>query len=301
MERDKDGGRVMDDSMQMGEKFNYLEYIESISMEERIKLCSIYYKIHPRCRIQGSRLFESLKTNYFCIVGSYDNIQNTFNKVIKNYIEVEEKGYASSIPNAELLCIVRHFFSDVYSFLNIYARIYSSLLSPKGRSTPSNGFNEHRKMVLKNSNINEFMDYSKILGDLTWYEKFHLLRSEETHFLLGCISADKKKDKHFITYFSRTDSPRPERDEMIEIDDVLLFIAEILNGVNKLFDHISVEILKFIDPNKRCHISFGVEDGSLCVKGLSIIEFILNKPGECAIWQGGCSKHGKICFAEIRQ
>ena len=290
----------MDDSMQMGEKFNYLEHIESTSMEERIKLCSVYYKIHPRCRIQGLRLFESLKTNYFCIVGSYDNIQNNFNKVIENYIEVEEKGYASNIPNAELLCMVRHFFSDVYSFLDIYAKIYRSLLSPKGKPTPRR-FNEHRKMVLQNSDISEFMGYSRVLRDLTWYEKFHLLRSEETHFLLGTISADKKKDKQSITYFSRTDSPRPERDEMIEIDDVLLFIAEILNGVNKLFDHISVEILKSIDPNKRCHIPFGVKDGSLCVKGLSIIEFVLNKPGECAIWQGGCNKHGKTCFAETRQ
>ena len=292
----------MDDSMQMGKKFNYLEYIESTSMEERIKLCSVYYKIHPRCRIQGLRLFESLKTNYFCIVVSYDNIQNNFNKVIENYIEVEEKGYASNIPNAELLCIVRHFFSDVYSFLNIYARIYSSLLSPKGKSPPSRSFNDHRKMVLYDSNINNFMDYSKVLGDLTWYERFHILRSEETHFLLGTISVDKNEGNYFITYFSRTDSLRNGRiDKLIKIDDVLLFIAEILNGVNKLFDHISVEILKSIDPNKRYHISCGVEDGSLCVKGLSIIEFILNKPGECAIWHGGCNKHGKTCFAEIRQ
>jgi hypothetical protein len=285
----------------MEEEFNYLEYIESVSIEERVRLCSVYYQIHPRCRIQGKRLFESLKTNCFCIVESYNKVQKNFNKVIENYIEIGEKGHASNIPNEELLCMIRHFFSDVYSFLNIYARIYSSLLSPKGKSAPSNSFNEHRKMVLKNSNINEFMDYSKILGDLTWYEKFHLLRSEETHFLLGTISVDKKEDKYFITYFSRTDSPRPERDEMIEIDDVLLFIAEILNGVNKLFDHISVEILKSINPNKRCHISFGVEDGSLCVKGLSIIEFVLNKPGECAIWHMGCNKHGKTCFAEIRQ
>ena len=291
----------MDDSMQMGEKFNYLGYIESTSMEQRIKLCSVYYKIHPRCRTQGLRLFESLKTNYFCIVGSYDNIQNNFNKVIENYIEVEEKGYASNIPNEKLLCMVRHFFSDIYSFLNIYATIYSSLLSPKDKPTPTRSFNKHRKMVLKNSNINEFMDYSKVLGELTWYEKFRILRSEETHFLLGTISVDKNGGNYFITYFSRTDSPRPERDEMIEIDDVLLFITEILNGVNKLFDHISVEILKSIDPNKRWHIPFGVEDGSLCVKGLSIIEFVLNKPGECAIWHGGCNKHGKTCFAEIRQ
>ena len=291
----------MDDSMQMGENFNYLEYIESTSMEERIKLCSVYYKIHPRCRIQGVRLFESLKTNYFCIVGSYDNIQNNFKKVIENYIEVEEKGYASNSPNAELLCIVRHFFSDIYSFLSIYATIFSSLLSPKDKPTPTRSFNKHRKMVLKNSNINEFMDYSKVLGELTWYEKFHILRTEETHFLLGTISVDKKEGKYFITYFSRTDSPRDDRDAMIKIDDVLLFIAEILNGVNKLFDHISVEILKSIDPNKRCPISFGVEDGSLCVKGLSIIEFILKKPGECVAWHGGCNKHGKTCFAEIRQ
>jgi len=292
----------MDDSMQMEENFKYREYIESMSIDERIKLCSVYYKIHPRCRIQGLRLFESLKTNYFCIVGSYDNIQNNFNNVIENYIEVEEKGYASNIPNEKLLCMVRHLFSDVYSFLNICARIYSSLLSPKGKSTPSNSFNDHRKMVLNDSNINDFMDYSKVLGDLTWYEKFHILRSEETHFLLGTISVDKNEGNYFVTYFSRTDSPRNGRiDELIKIDDVLLFIAEILNGVNKLFDHISVEILKSIDPNKRCHIPFGVEDGSLCVQGLSIIEFILNKPGECAIWHGGCNKHGKTCFAEIRQ
>jgi len=117
--------------------------------------------------------------------------------------------------------------------------------------------------------------------------------------LLGTISVDKKEDKYSIIYFNRTDSPRDERDAMIEIDDVLLFIEEILNGINKLFDHISVEILKTIDPNKRCPISFGVQDGSLCVKGLNIIEFILNKPGECATWHMGCNKHGKTCFAEI--
>ena len=291
----------MDDSMQMGENFNYLEYIESTSMEERVRLCSVYYKIHPRCRIQGFRLFESLKTNYFCIIESYNKVQNNFNKVIENYIEVEEKGYASNIPNEKLLCMVRHFFSDIYSFLDIYAIIYSSLLSPKGKPlTPR--FNNQRKMVLNDSNINDFMDYSKVLGDLTWYEKFHILRSEETHFLLGTISVDKNKSNYFITYSSRTDSLRNGRIyKLIKIDDVLLFIAEIRNGVNKLFDHISVEILKSIDPNKRWHISFGVEDGSLCVKGLSIIEFILNKPGECAIWHRGCNKHGKACFAEIRQ
>ena len=281
----------------MEEEFNYLEYIESVSIEERVRLCSVYYQIHPRCRIQGSRLFESLKTNYFCIVESYNKVQKNFNKVIENYIEIEEKGYASNIPNEELLCMVRHFFSDVYSFLDIYAKIYRSLLSPKGKPTPRS-FNEHRKMVLQNS---EFMGYSRVLKDLTWYEKFHILRSEETHFLLGTISVDKKEDKYFITYFNRTDSPRDDRNAMIEIDDVLLFIEEILNGVNKLFYHISVEILKSIDPNKRCHISFGVEDGSLCVKGLSIIEFVLNKPGECAIWHMGCNKHGKTCFAELRQ
>ena len=291
----------MDDSMQMGENFNYLEYTESTSIEERVRLCSVFYKIHPRCGIQGFRLFEALKTNYFCIVESYTNIQNNINKVIENYIELDEKGYASTIPYDKLLCMVRHFFSDVYSFLDIYAKIYCSLLSPKGKPTPSRSFNKHRKMVLQNSEISEFKGYARILRDLTWYEKFHILRSEETHFLLGTISVDKKKENHFITYFSRTESPRPERDEMIEIDDVLLFIEKILNGVNKLFDHISVEILKSIDPNKRCPISFGVEDGSSCVKGLSIIEFVLNKPGECAIWQGGCNKHGKTCFAEIRQ
>ena len=285
----------------MEEEFNYLEYIESASTEERVKLCSIYYKIHPRCRTQGLRLFESLKTNYFCIVESYNKIRNNFDRVIENYIELEKKGYASSIPNQELLCMVRHFFSDVYSFLDIYAKIYSSLLSPKGMSLPSRYFYDHRKMVLKNSNIDGLVGYSKVLGDLTWYEKFHVLRSEETHFLLGTISVDKKEDKYFITYFSRTDSPRQERDEMIEIDDVLLFIAEILNGVNKLFDYISVEILKSIDPNKRCAVPFGVKDGSLCIKGLSIIEIILNKPGECVIWHGGCNKHGKTCFAEIKQ
>ncbi|MCK4732514.1 MAG: hypothetical protein KAT65_08650 [Methanophagales archaeon] len=285
----------------MEDEFNYLGYIESVSIEDRVKLCSIYYKIHPRCRTQGLRLFESLKTNYFCIIESDDKIQNNFNKVIENHIELKKKGYTSNIPNEELLCMVRHFFSDVYSFLNIYATIYSSLLSPKGKPTPSRSFNEHRKMVLEDSNIDEFVGYSKVLGDLTWYEKFHILRSEETHFLLGYISVDKKEDKYFITYFSRTDSPRPEREEMIEVDDVLLFIAEILNGVNKLFDHISVEILKSIDPNKRCHIPFGVKDGLLCVKGLSIIEFILNKPGECVTWQMPCDKHGKTCFAERKQ
>ena len=285
----------------MEEEFNYLEYIESASTEERVKLCSIYYKIHPRCRTQGLRLFESLKTNYFCIVESYNKIRNNFDRVIENYIELEKKGYASTIPYDKLLCMMRHFFSDVYSFLDIYAKIYSSLLSPKGKSMPSKSFNKHRKMVLENSNINEFIGHSKVLEDLTWYEKFHILRSEETHFLLGTISVDKKEDKYFITYFNRTDSPRQERDEMIEIDDVLLFIAEILNGVNKLFDYISVEILKSIDPNKRCAVPFGVKDGSLCVKGLSIIEIILNKPGECVIWHGGCNKYGKTCFAEIKQ
>ena len=282
----------------MKEEFNYLKYIESVSFEERIKFCSNYYKIHPKCQIQGVRLFESLKTNYFYIIESYNNIQNNFNKVIKNYIEIKEKGHASNLPNEELLCMVRHFFSDVYSFLSIYARIYSSLLSPKGMTTPSNSFNDHRKMVL-NSNIDEFVTYSKILGELAWYEKYHTLRSEETHFLLGTISVDKKEDKYSITYFNRTDSPRKERDAMIKIDNVLLFIEEILNGINKLFDHISFEILKNIDPNKRCPISFGVQDGSLCIKGLSIIEFILNKPGECATWHGGCNKNGKTCFAEI--
>lgn len=285
----------------MGDEFNYLEYIESVTIEERVKLCSIYYKIHPRCRTQGLRLFESLKTNYFCIVESYNTIQNNFNKVIGDHIEFEKNGYTPTIPYDKLLCMVRHFFSDVYSFSNIYATIYSSLLSPKGKPTPSRSFNEHRKMVLQNSKVDEFESYSKVLGDLTWYKKFHILRSEETHFLLGTISVDKKEDKYFITYFSRTDSPREEREEMIEIDDVLLFIAEILNGVNKLFDHISVGILKSIDPNKRCPVPFGVKDGLLCVKGLSIIEIILNKPGECVIWHGGCNKHGKTCFAEIKQ
>jgi hypothetical protein len=286
----------------MGDEFNYLEYIESVSIEERVKLCSIYYKIHPRCRTQGIRLFESLKTNYFCITESFNAIENNFKEVIENYIELEKKGYTSSIPNAELLCMVRHFFSDVYSFLEIYAKIYSSLLSPKGMPTPSKkGFNAHRKMVLENSSIDEFVGYSKVLGALTWYEKFHILRSEETHFLLGTISVNKKEDKYFITYFSRTDSPRDERGEMVEIDNVLCFITDILNGVNKLFDYISVEILRYIDPNKRCPVSFGVIDGSLCVKGLSIIEYILNKPGECAMWHGGCNRHGKTCFAEIRQ
>ena len=112
----------------------------------------------------------------------------------------------------------------------------------------------------------------------------------------------KKEGNYFIIYFSRTDSLRNERiNELIKIDDVLLFLAEILNGVNKLFDYISVEILKSIDPNKRCHIPFGVKDGLLCVKGLSIIEFILNKPGECVTWQMPCDKHGKICFAERKQ
>ncbi len=283
----------------MKEEFNYLKYIESVSFEERVKFCSNYYKIHPKCQIQGVRLFESLKTNRFCIIESYTNIQNNFNKVIENYIEIGEKGYASNLSDEELLCMVRHFFSDVYSFLSIYARIYSSLFSPKGMSTPSYSFNEHRKMVLKNSNINGSVGYSKVLRELAWYDKYYTLRSEETHFLLGTISADKKEDKYSITYFNRTDSPRDDREAMIEIDDVLLFIEEILNGINKLFDHISVEILKTIDPNKRCPISFGVQDGSLCVKGLSIIEFILNKPGECATWHGGCNKHGKTCFAEI--
>jgi len=285
----------------MEEELKYLEYIESASTEERVKLCSIYYKIHPRCQTQQLRLFESLKTNYFCITKSFNEIENNFKKVIENYIELEKKGYTSSIPNVELLCMVRHFFSDVYSFLNIYATIYSPLFSPKGRSMPSRSFSEHRKMVLKNSNIDEFRSYSKVLDSLTWYEKFHLLRSEETHFLLGTISVDKKEDNYFVTYGSRTDSPRHDRDEMIEIDNVLCFITEILNGVNKLFDYISVEILKSIDPNKRCHVSFGILEGSLCVKGLSIIEYILNKPGECAIWSGGCNKHGRTCFAEIRQ
>jgi hypothetical protein len=285
----------------MKEEFNYLEYIESLSIEERVKLCSVYYKIHPKCRIQGLRLFEALKTNYFCIIESYNKIQNNFNMVIENYIEMEEKGYGSNIPNEELLCMVRHFFSDIYSFLNIYARIYSSLFSPKGKSTPSNSFNQHRRMVLQNSNINEFVVYSKVLGNLIWYEKFRILRSEETHFLLGTISVVKKDDKYFITYFSRTDSPRNDRDAMIEIDDVLLFIEEILHGVNKLFDHISVEILESIDPNKRGLIPFGVKDGLLCVKGLSITEFILNKAGKCVTWQMPCDKHGKTCFAERKE
>jgi len=65
----------------MKEEFNYLKYIESVSIEERVKLCSVYYIIHPKCRIQGLRLFESLKTNYFCIIESYTNIQNNINLV----------------------------------------------------------------------------------------------------------------------------------------------------------------------------------------------------------------------------
>lgn len=289
------GGAIND------EEFNYLEYIESASTDERVELCSIYYKIHPRCGIQGNRLFESLKTNYFCIVESYNKIQKIFNTVIDNHIELENKGYASTIPYDKLLCMVRHFFSDVYSFSNIYARIYCSLSPPKGMDMPSKSFNEQRKMVLQNSKVDGFVGYSKVLGDLTWYEKYHILRSEETHFLLGTISVDKKEGNYFITYFNGTDSPRKGREKMIEINDVLLFLAEILNGVNKLFDHISVEILKSIDPNKRCPVPLGVEEGSLCVKGLSIIEFILNKPGECATWRGGCNKHGKTCFSEIKQ
>jgi len=285
----------------MGEEFNYSQYIEFASIEDRVKLCSIFYKIHPKCRIKEMRLFESLKTNYFCIVESYNKIKENFNKVIESFIELEKKGYASSISNQKLLCIVRHFFSDVYSFLNIYATIYSFLLSPIGKPTPSRSFNEHRKMVLGYHNTDEFVSYSKVLGELTWYEKFYILRSEETHFLLGDISVDKKGDKYFITYFSRTDSPRPERDVMIEIDDVLLFIADILNGVNKLFDYMSAEILESIDPNQRCHISFGVKNCLLCVKGLSIIEFILNKPGKCITWQIPCDNYGKTCFAERKQ
>lgn len=284
----------------MEEEFKYLEYVESTSTEERVKLCSIYYKIHPRCQTQQLRLFESLKTSYFCITQSFNTIKDNFKNVIENYIELEKKRYASSIPDQELLCRVRHFFSDVYSFLDIYAKIYASLLSYGGMSLPST-FHKHRIMVLKNSNTYGLGGYSKVLGALTWYGKFHVIRSEETHFLLGTISVKKREDKYFINYFSRTDSPRDDRDEMIEIDDVLLFIEEILNGVNKLFDYISVEILKSIDQNKRCPVPFGVIDGSLCIKGLSIIEYILNKPGECVTWHGGCNKHGTTCFAEIRQ
>lgn len=231
--------------------------------------------------MQGLRLFEALKTNNFCIMESYNELQNNFNEVIENDIEGKEKGYSSNTPNKKILCMVRHFFSDVYSFLNIFARIYSSFLSSGAMPTPSISFNKHRKMVLENSNNEEFVIYSKVLENLTWYEKFHILRSEETHFLLGTITVEKKEGRYLITYFSRTDSPREERTELIEINDVPLFIAEIINGVNQLYDHISVEILKSINPNKCCHIPFGVKDHLFCVKNLSIVEFILNKPGKC--------------------
>ena len=102
-------------------------------------------------------IFESLKTNYFCIIESYTNIQNNINKVIENYIELDEKGYASTIHCDKLLCMARHFFSDIYSFLDIYAKIYGSLFSPKGKPAPARSFNEHRKKILQNSDINEFM------------------------------------------------------------------------------------------------------------------------------------------------
>jgi len=148
--------------------------------------------------------------------------------------------------------------------------------------------------MLKNSCFTQ-----KFLGALTWFEKFHILRSEETHFLLGTISVNKKEDKYFITYFSRTDSPRHDRDEMIKIDDVLLFISDIRNGVNKILDYISVEILRYIDPNKRCHVPFGVIEGSLCVKGLSIIEYIMNKPGECVMWSGVAISMGKHVLLKL--
>jgi len=263
------------------------------------ELFTKFFRVHPRADIQRFLEEMSLDKKLYCVQESYKEISPAVQPFIDAWDRIKKEEYGTIETHLELLRRIRNFFNDTYSYLESLARIYYYIIAPVANRPPRPYSRQRKSVIERREESEEFEKYAAFLDTQTWYEKFHQMRSEETHVLQGYINVEKKNGKDVINYFNRTYAPRNDRPESIEVDNLIQFCKEILDGVYSHMDFIEKEVLKEMDASRQVHIMLHVEDLKRnCVVSYSLEQYVDREHGDCVSTSVDCKhRDGRKCGA----
>lgn len=202
-----------------------------------------------------------------------------YNHVIKQIPRVETefelvrvRGHLVSTESYKLLAYYEAYLDAIYSFLENISRMTSHFYS--GKNLPPS-FYKQREKFIKNSEWD--IAYSTLLESMAWYEEFHCIRSESTHFLSGTITENQGK----VGYWNEPRGKRKGTLPKIDIEDLREHIKATQQNVSNFKDSYATIFLSKIDGNKEVVHTCLVKDGQIGSKLLSLNQFLDNHPGRC--------------------
>jgi len=270
--------------------------LESKNKPEIHDLFIKFLRAHPKANIQNFLNELSLDRKLYCVQQSHKDISRNVKPFIDDWWETKNKGHGNLNTMNELLRHVRHFFFDVYSYLESIARMYHFLCSPANK--PPIPYSSQRESVIeRREDYEEFERYASFLETQGWYDIFRDMRTEETHFLQGYLNVEKKNGNDVINYFNRTYSNLPGRPDYIEVKNIINYCNELMGGVYSHQEFIEKEVLRGVDVSRQVQIMLHVEDLKRnCAVSISLEQYIDKELGDCVPTEIDCKyRDGEKC------
>lgn len=221
----------------------------------------------------------SFQTRISAISILSNDVKIQYEKAIKEKEEIEKRGSGSGLESTLLLIKFETLLNAVYSLCDNLAFIGRRLHPGIAQS-----FNEQRKKVGKyRDQYPKYSEYFSLFDYVDWYEQLHKMRSESTHYLPGFVYYSKSGMGILYKNMEHLDDPN----EKIDIENILEYVSELVNGINIFLDQYGNYHLKQFITDE--HTTFSAcliphPEGKGFLVGGRVIkksEYLKKQPGKC--------------------
>lgn len=217
----------------------------------------------------------SINNKVTAISISHEEVLLQISKCLTELEEIEKKGYGTGLECIKLAIKYEVFLNSIYSLCENLSQVVRHLY--RSMNLPSR-FHQQKSRFCKDLTIDA--EYSKVLAATSWYNEVHTMRTEATHYLSGVVVLPDRKELGYINTPKSAREGTPKEISIISIekhvrrlyDDVLNFLYFFGDHFIRMIDHKSrIAVICYYLPSSKL----------LCVKNISLDEYLKNEPGIC--------------------
>jgi hypothetical protein len=195
---------------------------------------------------------------------------------------LEKKRYCTGLEFIKMAIKYEVFLNSIYSLCENLSQFVRHLYHSSNLPT---GFYKQKTRFLRDLTIDS--DYSKILSKLQWYDEVHAMRTEATHFLSGMVVFPGPEE---FGYFNIPKSERQGTPKTISINNIEEHVKHLFNEVLDFLSSFGDHFIDIINQDSKvAMICFYLPlSGRLCVKNISLREYLEKQPGICQTTDVDC-------------
>lgn len=241
------------------------------------------------------RLHTSINNKWDSVGFLGKDVIDQIPNLVKDEEELQSKGSTSLTQRKLLLTKYKAFLNEIYAICENLACLGYVMIPDMNKRT----YNEQLTKIKNNPNLSS--QYAKILKENQWYEKMHIMRSENTHFFEGemYINENKKPGIIFKNLINRRSGVT--RSTEIDVHDIEDDVNNLIQGVNSYIENLIPFLFSFVEDRyymfDHCWMQFPGQKGYRVFgpRRQSFIDFREGKKWEC-ISSYPCPLKGKCPY-----